>query len=137
MIAASTYLPRTSSSTIAASSIQGTGAQNFAKAILSGFDATFRHRVRPGLFQLKQRLGVGQAARRGGGRRAHPPDASGIEIHGLCAIVQTESSHLSPGRVQRAGCPQPISVRQRTDRRPATCHSLVSSVSDGRVEIAR
>ena len=36
MIAASTYLPRTSSSTIAASSIQGTGAQNFASALRKG-----------------------------------------------------------------------------------------------------
>ncbi len=36
MIAASTYLPRTSSSTIAASSIQGTGAQNFSIAMRKG-----------------------------------------------------------------------------------------------------
>jgi hypothetical protein len=33
MIAASTYLPSTSSSTIAASSIHGTGAQNFSSAM--------------------------------------------------------------------------------------------------------
>src|ERR1700677_2178666 len=39
MIAASTYLPRISSRPIAASSIQGTGAQNFANAILSGCSA--------------------------------------------------------------------------------------------------
>ncbi len=36
MIAASTYLPRTSSSTMAASSIQGMGAQNFFSAIRHG-----------------------------------------------------------------------------------------------------
>jgi len=36
MIAASTYLPSTSSSTIAASSIHGTGAQNFSIAIRNG-----------------------------------------------------------------------------------------------------
>ena len=36
MIAASTYLPSTSSSTIAASSIHGTGAQNFSSAIRNG-----------------------------------------------------------------------------------------------------
>jgi len=39
MIAASTYLPRVSSSTIAASSIQGTGAQNLATAMRSGCSA--------------------------------------------------------------------------------------------------
>ena len=33
---ASTYLPRTTSSTIAASSIQGTGAQNFVSALRKG-----------------------------------------------------------------------------------------------------
>ena len=37
MIAASTYLPSTSSSTIAASSIHGTGAQNFSSAIRNGW----------------------------------------------------------------------------------------------------
>ena len=36
MIAASTYLPSTSSSTIAASSIHGTGAQNFSSALRNG-----------------------------------------------------------------------------------------------------
>src|ERR1700684_1048097 len=36
MIEASTYLPSTSSSTIAASSIHGTGAQNFSSAMRSG-----------------------------------------------------------------------------------------------------
>ena len=36
MIAASTYLPRTSSSTIAASSIHGTGAQNLVSALRNG-----------------------------------------------------------------------------------------------------
>ena len=36
MIAASTYLPSTSSSTIAASSIHGTGAQNFSSAMRNG-----------------------------------------------------------------------------------------------------
>ncbi len=36
MIAASTYLPRTSSSTIAASSIQGTGAQSLVSARRNG-----------------------------------------------------------------------------------------------------
>src|ERR1039458_9893257 len=36
MIPASTYLPRAISSTIAASSIQGTGAQNLASALRSG-----------------------------------------------------------------------------------------------------
>ena len=36
MIAASTYLPSTSSSRIAASSIQGTGAQNFSSAMRNG-----------------------------------------------------------------------------------------------------
>ena len=36
MIAASTYLPSASSSTIAASSIHGTGAQNFSSAMRNG-----------------------------------------------------------------------------------------------------
>ena len=36
MMPASTYLPRKTSSTIAASSIQGTGAQNFASALRKG-----------------------------------------------------------------------------------------------------
>ena len=36
MIAASTYLPSASSRTIAASSIQGTGAQNFSSAMRNG-----------------------------------------------------------------------------------------------------
>ena len=36
MIAASTYLPRTTSSTIAASSIHGTGAQNLVSALRNG-----------------------------------------------------------------------------------------------------
>jgi len=36
MIAASIYLPRTTSSAIAASSIQGTGAQNLASALRRG-----------------------------------------------------------------------------------------------------
>ena len=36
MIAASTYFPSNSSSTIAASSIHGTGAQNFSIAIRNG-----------------------------------------------------------------------------------------------------
>ncbi len=39
MIAASTYLPSTSSSTIAASSIHGTGAQNFSSAMRNGCSA--------------------------------------------------------------------------------------------------
>jgi hypothetical protein len=39
MIAASTYLPSTSSSTIAASSIHGTGAQNFSSAMRNGRSA--------------------------------------------------------------------------------------------------
>ena len=39
MIAASTYLPSTSSSTIAASSIHGTGAQNFSSAMRNGWSA--------------------------------------------------------------------------------------------------
>ena len=39
MIAASTYLPSTSSSTIAASSIHGTGAQNFSSALRNGCSA--------------------------------------------------------------------------------------------------
>lgn len=36
MIAPSTYLPSTTSRTIAASSIHGTGAQNLVKALVSG-----------------------------------------------------------------------------------------------------
>ena len=39
MIPASTYLPSTSSRTIAASSIHGTGAQNFSSAMRSGCSA--------------------------------------------------------------------------------------------------
>ena len=39
MIAASTYLPSASSSTIAASSIHGTGAQNFSSAMRNGCSA--------------------------------------------------------------------------------------------------
>src|SRR5580658_10857182 len=39
MIPASTYLPRTISSTIAASSIHGTGAQNLSSALRSGCNA--------------------------------------------------------------------------------------------------
>src|ERR1039457_1411674 len=39
MIAASTYLPRAASSTIAASSIHGTGAQNLVSALRNGFAA--------------------------------------------------------------------------------------------------
>ena len=39
IIAASTYLPSATSSTIAASSIHGTGAQNFSIAIRNGWSA--------------------------------------------------------------------------------------------------
>jgi hypothetical protein len=39
MITASTYLPSTSWSTIAASSIHGTGAQNFSSAMRNGCSA--------------------------------------------------------------------------------------------------
>ena len=39
MMAASTYLPSTSSRTIDASSIQGTGAQNFPNALRNGWIA--------------------------------------------------------------------------------------------------
>jgi len=39
MIAASMYLPSTTSSTIAASSIHGTGAQNFVNALRNGCTA--------------------------------------------------------------------------------------------------
>jgi hypothetical protein len=39
MIPASTYLPSASSSTIAASSIHGTGAQNFSIAMRNGWSA--------------------------------------------------------------------------------------------------
>ena len=63
MIAASTYLPSTSSSTIAASSIHGTGAQNFSSAMRNGCSARIGHRVRAELRQPAARLVARQAAR--------------------------------------------------------------------------
>ncbi len=45
MIAASTYLPSTNSSTIAASSIHGTGAQNFFNRHTQRMDRRIGHRV--------------------------------------------------------------------------------------------
>ena len=64
MIAASTYLPSTSSSTIAASSIHGTGAQNFSSAMRNGCSARIGHRVWAELRQSAARLLAGQADRR-------------------------------------------------------------------------
>ena len=46
MMAASTYLPSTSSSTTAASSIQGTGAQNLCSARAQWMQRGIGHRVR-------------------------------------------------------------------------------------------
>ena len=45
MIAASTYLPSANSSTTAASSIHGTGAQNFSIARRNGMKPRIGHRV--------------------------------------------------------------------------------------------
>ncbi len=64
MIAASTYLPSASSSTIAASSIHGTGAQNFSSAMRNGCSARIRHRVGAELLQPAARFVARQAARK-------------------------------------------------------------------------
>ena len=63
MIAASTYLPSASSSTIAASSIHGTGAQNFSSAMRNGCSARIGHRVGAEFLQPAARFVARQAAR--------------------------------------------------------------------------
>jgi hypothetical protein len=45
MMAASTYLPSITSRTMAASSIQGTGAQNLADRSAQGMFGRVRHRI--------------------------------------------------------------------------------------------
>ena len=63
MIAASTYLPSTSWSTIAASSIHGTGAQNFSSAMRNGCALVSGIALGPTFCEPAARFVARQAAR--------------------------------------------------------------------------
>ena len=103
MIAASTYLPSTSSSTIAASSIHGTGAQNFSSRHAQRMHARIRHRVGAELSQQAaglvacqavrqvilcgtRRLGIGFRVGLGRGLRFRSRGWIGIEFHNGCSF---------------------------------------------------
>ena len=68
MIAASTYLPRAISSTIAASSIHGTGAQNLVSALRKWMQSRVGHCVGTELLQPA----AGFIAREAGREVGHP-----------------------------------------------------------------
>ena len=100
MIAASTYLPSASSRRIAASSIQGTGAQSLASALRNGCTAVSVTAFGPNCFSRRR---ASSLVRPFGEPLASPPErslgkagAAGVEGPGLVWLTPTGSAAGSP-----------------------------------------